>query len=115
MDIRKIALGVMGLGALLIVFGFAMWFANKPDFSGELARREQHHQQNTGRPMHPEDRRQFMATLTRNEQAYRGCLFSSQVAICQFAPATPYLNIGGILLIVAGAGLFMFSRRRVPA
>jgi hypothetical protein len=107
MIVRNIGLGVMGLGALLIAFGVLMWFANKPDVAGDMARFERQVRTTTDT-----ERRENRMMVDRTERAYQACLFSSTTQICRYAPATPYLNIGGILVFLAGGGLFVIGRMR---
>jgi hypothetical protein len=107
MEMKKIAFALLGLGALLVVFGCIMWAVNKPNFMAGFPQQQM--------MSDPDDdarwKRELMVGVQRAAQAYNRCLFSSSYAICQSVTAVPFLNIGGILVFLSGAGLFVFGRR----
>ena len=115
LNLRTVSMGLAGLGGLLIALGFTLWLVNKPNYGTEVARRQQHYMQYNNRPMSSREQAELMRQVADAESNYRSCLFSTRIAVCELAPMSPLLNIGGALVLMAGGGLFFMSRRRKPA
>ncbi len=96
---KKVVFGLIGAGALLLVFGFIIWNINAPNFEALAA--------NSPENFSPGQLAGF----------YRDCLFGSQRGICHAVGSegvkfVPFINIAGILLSLAGGGLFLFDRQK---
>lgn len=115
MNLRSLSMGLLGLGVLLVVFGFLVWLINKPDFQRIADGGYAASTQGRGLVLDPrrmeEERHHFKRIADENEDQYGRCLFSSSGGLCGDVQPVPYVNIFGLLLIVSGAGLLLVSRR----
>lgn len=104
---KKVALAMLGGGALLLVLGIIIWAVNKPNFYAGIPSEQ---------ASTTADAKDFRNMLLRRaaeaDAAYSGCLFSSANVVCQGATAVPFLTYGGILLMLAGGCVFVASRRQ---
>lgn len=114
---KKIAFGVGGFGALVLALGLILWSSSNPDYYGQAMREFAAITRNSTDPRDIAERRtMYQRVGTENAARYSACLWSSG-PVCQQLGigAVPLLNIGGILLMLAGVGLFLFgNRQRVP-
>jgi len=106
MDIRRLALILLGVGAFLLAVGFGNWLSHRPSYSRVDA---------SGGGIFEGAANDW---ASQAEAAYRSCLYSSTYSgglippgsTCESSPVTPIGIYGGFLLLAAG-GVLLAARR----
>lgn len=105
MDLRRLALILLGVGAFLLVIGFGNWLANKPASEGGLAGGDLLSGSiNSWGAQHAAD---YSTCLYSFDYPDRGI---GTARTCESNPITPPALILGVLLL-AGGGILFATRR----
>lgn len=115
-NLRVLSTGLAGFGGLLIVLGYLIWFTNNPNFVSETEKRIASINRQLGPGRSSSDVALYREIAAENAGHYRACLLSSGPMCQQLGVGSvSVLNLAGILVLMAGGGLFFLSRRNKPA